>query len=215
MTQQVGPPGYNQVEERPPTVKEPLVLDVPCPVCQALVPAPFPYSCPHCFATFDGLLGSGTSAFQTKNSREHRDLLYGQNVQLYRGREYNCSFDHYGEANLPDLVQYTLSYGHRTTVPSNHGNVPTVMIAAYIPDIIGSGVSKYNTAGPLPASGVMLVSPASLNYAHSFPVLDDYMQHKFATAPGGCSLCKKPTGFGHGICADCYAKRSGSWLDFQ
>jgi hypothetical protein len=90
------------------------------------------------------------------------------------------------------------------------------MIAAYIPDVIGRGCRS--TARPgrsrRPASGVMLVSPASLNYAHSFPVLDDYMQHRFAAAPGGCTLCKKPTGFGHGICGDCYAKRSGSWLDF-
>jgi len=190
------------------------VFDVPCPACQGLVPTPFPYACPHCSATFDGLTGRGTSTFQPRNNREHRDLLYGQNVQLYRGREYNCSFDHYGEANLPDLVRCTLSYGHRTTVLSTRGNVPTPVIAAYIPEIIGSGVSRYSVSGPMPASGIMLMSPASLSYAHSYPVLDDFVQRKFGSMPGVCSLCNKATGFGHGICADCYATRPGGWLDF-
>jgi hypothetical protein len=178
------------------------------------VPVPFPYTCPHCASSFDGLTGRGTSEFQKKNAREHRDLLLGQNIKLYKGREYNCSFDHYGEANLPDLVRYTLSYGHGEIVPSSHGNAPTSVIAAYIPEIIGQGLSKYSTSGPMPASGVMLVSPGSLNWAHSHPVLYDYMQHKYASKPGGCRLCKAPTGFGHGICGDCYAARGGSWLDF-
>jgi hypothetical protein len=47
-----------------------------------MVAIPFPSTCPHCGATFDGVMGRGTSSFQTKNYQQHRDLLYGRKPSI-------------------------------------------------------------------------------------------------------------------------------------
>ena len=150
--------------------------NAPCPVCSGMVPIPFPYDCPLCHATFDGILGKGTSSFQVKNNFEHRDLIRGREIKLYNRWECNASFDFYGDAMLTDLVRFTVSYGHRATVPSDRGNKQTNVIVSYIPQIIGSGAYADNMACLLPCSGLLLSSPASVNYSHSFPLLDDYVR---------------------------------------
>ncbi len=80
----------------------------------------------------------GTSSFQSKKDLQHRDLLFGRSVNLYN-KQFNASFDYYGDAELPDVVRFAISYGDRTTVMSTHGNHPTPLIVSYIPTVIGSG----------------------------------------------------------------------------
>ena len=189
-------------------------MHVTCPACSGMVAIPFPSACPLCFSTFDGIMGKGTSSFQIKNNQEHRDLLYGRDIALYKGKTYNASFDFFGEAMLTNLVRLGLSFGHRATIPSVHGGHLTPVIVSYTPQIIGSGTSQYTSAGPLGCSGLLLMSPGSLIHSHSFPVLDDYVNRTFAGIPAFCTLCGKATGFGHGLCADCYAARDNNWLNF-
>ncbi len=180
-----------------------------CPCCNASVPVPFPIQCPHCAFTIDGLTGLGTSSFQTRKDREHRDLLIGRNVTLY-GKQFNASFDYYGNAELPDIVRFAISYGDRTTVMSAHGNHPTPVIVSYIPAVMGSGTSIYSP-GNLPCSGICLMSPASVNYSHSFLVLDDYVRNTFSGLSGVCRDCGVATGFAQPFCSECYNRQSFNW----
>lgn len=182
---------------------------IPCPNCANHVPLPFPPTCPHCSFTIDGLTGKGTSSFQKKKDSQHRDLLYGRNVDLYK-KQFNASFDFYGEAELPDLVRFSISYGDRTIVPSTHGSHPTELIVSYIPSVIGSGASIYGP-GLLPCSGICLMSPASTGYAHSFPFLDDYVRSKFSGLSSTCRSCGDPTGFAQPFCTKCYQTKSLDW----
>ena len=184
----------------------PIVL---CPSCNAGVPAPFPRQCPFCPFTIDGLAGMGTSSFQLSKDSEHRDLLIGRSVSLYNKR-FNASFDYYGNAELPDIVRFAISYGDRTTVMSTYGNHPTPLIVSYIPAVIGSGVSIYSP-GVMPCSGVCLMSPQNAYYSHSFPVLDDYVRTTFGGLSGVCRLCGVATGFAQPFCLSCYQKESFDW----
>ena len=93
----------------------------PCPSCNASVSIPFPTRCPYCAFTIDGLAGMGTSSFQSRKDQQHRDLLFGRSVNLYN-KQFNASFDYYGNAELPDVVRFAISYGDRTTVMSPHFN---------------------------------------------------------------------------------------------
>lgn len=180
-----------------------------CPSCNASVSAPFPTHCPYCAFNIDGLAGLGTSSFQARKDQQHRDLLFGRNVSLYN-KQFNASFDYYGIAELPDIVRFAISYGDRTTVLSTHGNHPTPLIVSYIPAVIGSGTSIYNP-GNLPCSGICLMSPASVNYSHSFPVLDDYVRTAFNGLSGACRACGVATGFAQPFCSVCYQQQSFDW----
>lgn len=181
----------------------------PCPSCNASVSTPFPTRCPYCAFTIDGLAGMGTSSFQSRKDQQHRDLLFGRSVNLYN-KQFNASFDYYGNAELPDVVRFAISYGDRTTVMSTHGNHPTPLIVSYIPAVIGSGNSIY-TPGNLSCSGICLMSPASVNYSHSFPVLDDYVRSTFNGLSGACRACGVTTGFAQPFCSTCYQRQSFDW----
>ncbi len=183
-----------------------------CPSCHASVPVPFPTQCPCCPFTIDGLAGMGSSSFQVTKDQQHRDLLSGRNVSLYK-KQFNASFDYYGDAELPDLVRFAISYGDRTTVKSSHGNHPTQLIVSYIPSIIGSGTSIY-APGNLPCSGICLMSPASANFSHSFPVLDDYVRSMSSGLIGTCRECGATNGFAQPFCSACYLKKSFDWKNW-
>ncbi|MCY3016296.1 MAG: hypothetical protein NT171_16610 [Planctomycetota bacterium] len=170
---------------------------------------PFPTRCPYCAFTIDGLTGMGTSSFQSRKDQQHRDLLFGRSVNLY-GKQFNASFDFYGNAELPDVIRFAISYGDRTTVMSTHGNHPTLLIVSYIPAVIGSGNSIYSP-GNLPCSGICLMSSASMNYSHSFPVLDDYVRSMFNGLSGACHACGVTTGFAQPFCSTCYQRQSFDW----
>lgn len=181
-----------------------------CYRCQAKLEAPIKEVCPSCGFSLDHLVGKRLSDFQFENWEKHTDLLRGRDIDLYGG-VFNASFDNYGDSSIEDLVRYTLSYGHRSKLPSRGGRHQNDVAVAFIPNIIGSGVSIYNQSGPAPCSGVCIISPVSQTYGHPFPVLDDWLHATFPKEVGGCASCGAATPFGHSICSRCYAARGGDW----
>lgn len=176
--------------------------NVSCPACQKSVSLPFPSRCPYCAFNIDGLAGRGTSSFQTGKYLQHGDILQGRNIGLY-GKQFNASFDYNGSASLDDLVRFALSFGDRATVQPRNRPYITDYVVAYVPEIIGSGTSVINT-GPIPCSGVALISPASVDYSHSFPVIDTFVQSTFANHKGSCKSCGATVSFGFPFCGTCY-----------
>jgi hypothetical protein len=161
-----------------------------------------------------GLAGLGTSAFQIQKDPEHRELLYGRAIQLH-GKPINTSFDSYGEANIVDLVSFALTYGDKRTIQSLHGNNLTEIALSYIPDKIGSGITKWSGGQAYASSGICLMSIGSTGgHEHSFAILDDWVRNKFPNDMSSCRLCKKVTPFGFGVCNDCFAKNNNDWKCF-
>lgn len=179
-----------------------------CPDCRNPVRLPFPSQCPHCDFNIAGLAGRGTSAFQARKYTQHTDILFGRNIELY-GKQYNASFDYNGSASLDDLVRFTLSYGDRATIQPANRPFSTEYIVAYVPEVIGSGTSIID-AGPTPCSGVALISPASEEFSHSFPVIDTFVESTFGNRSGSCKSCGTPVGFGFPFCQACYFN-IGDW----
>src|SRR2546427_5426457 len=104
-----------------------------CVRCYAKLPAPFPEVCPHCGFGLEHLAGKKLSDFQKHKREKHTDLLLGRKIQLYDG-SYNASFDNYGDANLEDLIRFTISYGHHAKLPSKGGRRENEIIVAFIPE---------------------------------------------------------------------------------
>jgi len=185
-----------------------------CVQCHEKLEAPFRGTCPHCGFSLQHLFGKKLSDFQKQKRDKHCDLLFGRKIQLH-GSNYNASFDSYGDANLEDLMRFTLSYGHHAKLPSRGGRHENEIVLAFIPDIIGSGISVYDTDyQPLTCSGVAVISPASQDYGHGFPVLDDWVHQTFKTEEGFCVSCGALTAFGHPLCHKCYEARGSDWLKF-
>ncbi len=185
-----------------------------CVKCHTKLNAPFPGECPHCGFNLDHLSGKKLSRFQKEKREKHTDLLSGREIQLY-GSTYNASFDNYGDANLEDLVRFTISYGHHAKLPSKGGRPDGELIVSFIPDIIGSGVSIYDTSyAPVACSGVGILSPVSETHAHAIPVLDAWIQDRFKVEKGVCVLCGTPTAFGHPLCGKCYEANGKDWRRF-
>jgi hypothetical protein len=109
------------------------------------------------------------------------------------------------------LIRFTLSYGHRSKLPSRGGRYQNDAVVAFIPAIQGSGVSIYNALGPVPCSGTCIISPASETFGHAFPILDDWLKETFPKEAGRCFFCGTSTPFGHSLCAKCYDHRGGDW----
>jgi len=187
---------------------------VKCPICGCIIPGPFPSVGCNCGFNLSGLAGVGASKFQVKKDPQHRDILYGRSIQLY-GKPYNASFDYYGDVTLVDLVRFGLTYGERQIIPSLHGNNPTEVIVSYIPDVIGSGISKLVANINYPCSGICLMSPSSTGgYDHSFPFLDGWVTNRFSGQISTCRFCSRNTPFGIGICDVCFAKNGNQWKNF-
>ncbi len=182
-----------------------------CPKCHNIVTAPFPIECPLCGFSLEHLIGF-PSPDTIKKRDKHTELLTKGSISLHGG-EFNASFDYYGLLSLPDLVRYTVSYGHRSELPSVHGGHQNPIIVAYLPEIIGSGISQYNKHYGA-CSGVCIISPGSERWGHPYPVLDEWVQNQCSTKIGKCFLCDLPTPFGHTICAGCYEKVGSDWRTF-
>jgi hypothetical protein len=173
--------------------------------------APFALACPSCGFTLAHLIGSSSPETQSKKDK-HTELLTVGSISLHKG-EFNASFDYYGFLSLPDLVRYTVSYGHHSTVPSPRGDQDNPVIVAYVPEVIGSGISRYNT-DYMPCSGICIISPGSERWGHPYPILDQWTKKQFTNALGVCFLCATPTPFGHTLCSACYAKQGSDWRRF-
>jgi len=63
-------------------------------------------------------------------------------------------------------------------------------------------------------SGVCVVSPASMNYGHPFPVLDEWVEREFGKSSSMRRFCGGSTSFGQPICGDCYVDKGGDWKLF-
>jgi hypothetical protein len=185
-----------------------------CVGCRRKLDAPFPEVCPHCGFSIEHLAGKKLSDFQKQKKDKHSDLLLGREIQLH-GSNYNASFDNYGDASLEDLMRFTMSYGHHARLPRKGGRPENEIVVAFIPDIIGSGVSIYDvTYAPVACSGVAIISPASETYGHGFPALDDWVRDNFKTENGSCVSCRTQTTFGHPLCHKCYESKGLDWRNF-
>lgn len=185
-----------------------------CVRCNGKLEAPIPETCVYCGFTLDHLSGKKLSDFQKQKREKHTDLLFERDIQLY-GSNYNASFDNYDDANFKDLIRFILSYGHHAKLPSGGARKANRIVVAFIPKIVGYGVSSYDTCyDPVPCSGVGIISPASQNYGHGFPVLDDWIQKAFKTERGYCDSCGVPTAFGHPFCHKCYEICRRDWRNF-
>jgi hypothetical protein len=184
-----------------------------CPKCGNAISGPFPQQCPYCPFNLSALAGRGTTSFQYLKWKKHSDLLQGQNIQLAKGETYNTSFNFKGYAQLDDIVRFTVTFGDRTTLPSSRGAHQNPVIISYIPEQLGAGTAIY-LPGTIPCSGICLISPQSDIYAHSFPVIDDWVQATFPGETSYCRICNAPTAFGQPICAECYAERDSDWHNF-
>ena len=172
------------------------------------------YPCPSCGVDLSHLNGATSSSFQTRKWGEHLDLLSGANVDLH-GKEWNCSFDISGYGKISDIVEFTLNYGQKLYLPANRGNHVNEVYLAFIPEIIGSGVSThYATLQTEPCSGCCVISPTSLNYGHPFPILYDWVSQQWPTTGATCHFCNRTTHVGLTICWDCYQKNGGNWTTF-
>lgn len=159
------------------------------------------------------MAGAPISSFQVKNWGQHSDLLAGRNIQLY-GKQYNASFDFAGKANLQDLVRFTITFGSSGIVPGRNGRADCQTMLAYVPQTIGSGVMQAAPSINVPCSGICLLSYTSVDYKHSYPVLDDWVRQTFTGQTATCRECGEVTGFGHCICSNCYLKSNWDWTNY-
>jgi hypothetical protein len=182
-----------------------------CPRCKRQFPGPFGYTCPDpaCGFNLDDLTGQSTKQWIVRKDQKHRELLTSGTVTLFG--DYNASFDYNGDAKLTDLVRFTLTFGDWAKVPAGRGRFTNDVIISFVPEVIGSGTSIFQP-GLVPCSGVCLMSPGSLNWGHSYPALDSYVQNIFGHLPSRCKLCGAATGFAMPVCDACYRKNSFDWL---
>lgn len=180
----------------------------PCPQCGAHLNGPF-NGCGACGYSF-GHLVTPTSPEAQNKMADHTQLLTRGTISLGGKPECNASFDYYGVANLTDLVRFTITYGHRTQVSSGPGRAPSNVIAAFIPEIIGSGVTRYTTDYQ-PCSGMLLISPASTKWGHPFPMLEQWATSKFSGQAATCFRCNNPTPFAQPVCPKCYGELGQDW----
>lgn len=184
-----------------------------CPKCYFLIGGPFPPQCPNCDFDLTGLAGRGTSTFQAKKWQKHSDIYFGRGIQLQPGEIYNASFDYNGVANLDDIVRFTITFGEKMFLPNLGNRIQTSGIISYIPEIIGSGTAIH-FPGMVPCSGICLVSPASKDYSHSFPIIDEWVQRYFSGVTSVCKRCGTSTDFGQPICSKCYQETGFDWRQY-
>ena len=184
-------------------------MESECPNCHSTSKGVFPVRCPNCDFNIDGLVGRSTSSFQEKKWKEHTQLLYGDTIDLHE-KEFNASFDYKGIAHIDELIRFTITFGDKATILDARGIHSNQIILSYFPEPIGRGTAiHYHQL--VPCSGLMVISPQSEEYAHAFPVLDEWVHDKFQNGKSHCRLCKRETDFGQPICSDCYTRRSMDW----
>jgi hypothetical protein len=189
-------------------------IQVHCPRCGHESSGPFGHSCQGtgCGFTIDDLSGQSTQQWIAKKDQEHLELLTTGSVSLF-GKEYNTSFDYNGVAKLTDLVRFAITYGSRTTVSACRNTKTTSLILAFVPEIIGSGLSIYHS-GLLPCSGLVLMSAGSYGHGHSYPVLQTYVTSEFGSLKDVCKACgKAQTDFGQPFCHKCYCDHQINWMN--
>ena len=187
-----------------------MIIKSTCPSCKKEVNGIFPVECTNCGFSVLSLAGSPSSAFQTRKWNEHADIVQGRNIGLY-GKPYNASFDHNGTAVLEDLVRFTITFGDKATLTSRGGRVNEVIVS-YIPEPIGAGTALY-TAGTVTCSGIAIISPSSIYYGHSFPIMNEWVTNEFGTISSSCKICGTPTSFAQPICGNCYLTDVKNWQD--
>lgn len=186
--------------------------DCLCPKCGSANPIPFQGVCGNnCGFNLNHLAGKTLSAHQVKKKLKHNELIYGDTISLYGG-EFNASFIHSEESHLDGLVRYAISFGDRATVPSPRGKHQNPVIVAFTPQTVGSGTSTVIYPKQVPCSGVCIISPASKEWGHPFPVMDEWVRSALPDlgkkCPGGCG---SDLGFGIPFCGACFAARGGNW----
>ncbi len=187
-------------------------IHVRCPRCERVSTGPFGHSCQGagCGFTIDDLSGQSTQQWIISKDQQHRELLSTGRVSLFN-KKYNASFDYNGVAKLTDLVRFAITYGSRTTIPRCHGTETTAVILAFVPEIIGSGLSIYDK-GLLPCSGVVLMSAGSYGHGHSYPALQRYVTQEFGSLKDVCKACgNAQTDFGQPFCPRCYYDHQINW----
>ena len=93
-----------------------------CPKCDGEQQAPFQPPCPYCRFDLRHLDGRDLSKPQVEKWHKHHALVSGHGLVVVDGR-YNASFDHNGNAQISDLIRFTLSFGDREHLPSTRGNI--------------------------------------------------------------------------------------------
>jgi ribosomal protein L37E len=186
-------------------------MEFSCYSCGQQSQEPINYPCSACGVDISHLDGTALSSWQRKKWKEHTSLVTGSYIPL-KGKDWNCSFDIVGYSKIPQIVEFTLNYGQWFSLPSTHGGHTNDVCITFIPEIIGSGVSKhYTTLGPMPVSGCCVISPDSMQYGHPFPVLYDWVNIKFGGASSVCRLCGTETPVGLSVCWDCYDRNGNDW----
>ena len=169
---------------------------------------------PGCHCDYGHLINPTAPEAITKKEK-HEELVLQGTLSFGDGPgKFNASFDFNGVSSLDKLVRFTAAFGHRTQISSGPGRTPSDVILSYVPEVIGSGVSKYWT-GTQPCSGICIISPASPTWGHLFPAMDSWVKSK--ANPGSvwtCATCTNPVAFGQAFCADCYANHGADWRTF-
>jgi ribosomal protein L37E len=192
-----------------------LSISIPilCVRCGAASSSPISLPCPHCGFDIDDLTYKSSYDFINRKQDKHTALLRGDDLNASKKNPYVTSFIHSGYVELPSLVKLCLTSGHDFTIPSSGGRAAGNGRLIYVPETIGSGVI-YAMPGMYPASGVVMMSPASLHhYGHTFPGLDSWINAETVPVMPGmsCTLCGRSVVFGHPFCDLCYKEAVGDW----
>jgi len=175
-----------------------------CPICKNPLPAPVGDTCLICTNSYEFLWNPSPHSFGAEKLDDHSVIVRAEPLCLKPGRTYQSSFDAWGYENRKDLARFAISYGH--SGQANFGSKDYEVRVAYIPEILGSGISAHQfTVGPTPCSGILLLSPNSILYGHPYPILDVWVQQKFGTVQKSCLACGCAVSFGHPMCSQCYA----------
>lgn len=171
--------------------------------------------CPNPLCGCDyGYIANPISAEAIEKKDKHEELVTFGTLSFGDGPgKFNASFDFNGVASKDKLVRFALAFGHRTRISSGPGRIPSDVVLAYVPEIIGSGVSKF-WSGNLACSGICVISPASEQWAHPFPAMDSWVRSKNPGRAWKCTTCPNPVPFGHAFCSDCYARHGSDWRTF-
>ena len=189
-----------------------LNITSPCPRCGYPL-APQFVACPGCCWTLTPLV-SPTSPQGINKMIKHTEIIHAGNVSLGNGPGgYNASFDQNGLASLDQIIRYTIILGHRISISSGPGRPNNECRVAYLPEIIGSGVSNFSS-GPVGCSGVCIISPASPTWGHAFPTMDQFIAKHANGLSLTCQKCGGPSTLGHAFCFSCYSDLGGDWRSF-
>ena len=180
---------------------------ITCPKCNGEIEGIFKLKCPICGFSIEHLVGIETNEFL--NSKWNKHGLQDGIKKIPLGNGPNAYFNFFGIANIIDLVRYTISFGDSGKLPYRKGYNEVKF--CYFPQSIGDG---YMTADNslIPCSGLMIISPKSLIYGHSFPVISEWENARFGNIKGHCIRCDSETSFGQTICSNCY-KNGFNWRE--